>query len=268
MKQVTDKLWHPDFLGEYPMDSNAMVHDLSADQFNLLLTYVEEVTFSPKLSALIAEISRRHPKYLRVKELFETMEAYKRIGQAIYEQWQTGSVETIYDFACGHGLLGILLAYRFHKLNVVCMDLEYRPAFGHYLQVAQELRVSLPNVTYIEGDFNDLELGPGSYIICIHACNEATRDALKIAEAAGACFAAMPCCIRDGIYFKRINHVDDCTRYAAAVGVIAGRFNAYKLTAIDERITNRNLIILGKGARKDTDYAGIQSRVNTQPLCR
>ena len=68
------------------------------------------------------------------------------------------------------------------------------------------------------------------------------------AGAAGACFAAMPCCIRDGIYFRRINHVDDRVRYAAAVGVIAGRFNAYKLTAIDERITNRNLIILGRGA--------------------
>ena len=55
----------------------------------------------------------------------------------------------------------------------------------------------------------------------------------------------MPCCVRDGIYLRRIKHVDDRTRYAAAVGVIAGQFGAYKLTAIDERITNRNLIVLG-----------------------
>jgi hypothetical protein len=69
-----------------------------------------------------------------------------------------------------------------------------------------------------------------------------------MATAAEACFAAMPCCIRDGIYLRRINHVDDETRYAASVGVIAGRYGAYKITAIDERITNRNLIVLGAPA--------------------
>jgi hypothetical protein len=55
----------------------------------------------------------------------------------------------------------------------------------------------------------------------------------------------MPRCIRDGIYLRRINHVDGRIRYAASVGVIAGRFGAHKITAIDERITNRNLIVLG-----------------------
>jgi hypothetical protein len=74
-----------------------------------------------------------------------------------------------------------------------------------------------------------------------------TKIALEMATAAGACFAAMPCCIRDRIYFQTINHVEDQIRYAAAVGVIAGQFGARKITAIDERITNRNLIVLGSG---------------------
>ena len=188
------------------------------------------------------------PKYLRVKELFETFEAYRRIGQAIYEQWREGNVETIYDLACGHGLLGILLAWRFPALRVVCVDRERRPAFDHYLEIVREQAVPMENVEYIESDFNDVELDPRSYVICIHACNEGTRDALDMAGSANACFAAMPCCIRDRLYLRRINHLDDDKRYTAAVGVIAGRYGAYKITAIDERITNRNLIILGAPA--------------------
>jgi hypothetical protein len=177
--------------------------------------------------------------------LFETVEAYRRIGQAIYEQWRAGQVQTIYDFACGHGLLGVLLAGRFPKLQVVCVDLERRPAFDHYLEVARELGLALSNLAGLEADFRKMRLPPKSYVICIHACNEATRAALEMAVAANACYAAMPCCIRDGIYLRHINHVDERVRYATAVGVIAGQFGAYKITAVDERITNRNLIVLG-----------------------
>ena len=98
---VQDKyegIWQPDMVVKYPMDSNAMVNALDADRLNLLLTYVAETTHSKQLSTIIANIAERHPKYLRVKELFETIEAYKRIGQAIYKQWRAGNVETIYDF--------------------------------------------------------------------------------------------------------------------------------------------------------------------------
>ena len=239
--------WKADMLAQYPMDSNAMVCDLDAERTGLLLAYVAETTLSDELSGFVAEVTRRFPKHLRVKELFETAEAYKRIGQAIYEQWRDGRVETIYDFACGHGLLGVLLAYRFPKLRVVCVDQERRAAFDNYLTVARGLGVPLSNLVYVEGDFRDVKLPPKSYVICIHACNEATKAAIEMAAAAKACYAAMPCCIRDGIYIRRIKHVDDDTRYAASVGVIAGRFGAYKITAIDDRITNRNLIILGRG---------------------
>ena len=240
-------------LDEYPMDSNAMVADLDPRRLELLGTYVEETTLSDELAAIVGRIAERHPKYLRVKELFETVEAYKRIGQAIYEQWRAGRVEVVYDFACGHGLLGLLLAYRFGKLRVVCVDMEQRPAFGHYLAVARELGIAFENISYVESDFTEVKLPPKSYVICIHACNEGTKDAIEMAVAAGACYAAMPCCIRDGIYLRRIKHVADAVRYAASVGVIAGQYGAYKITAIDERITNRNLIVLGGPAPRYGD---------------
>lgn len=248
MNQDADSLWQPDMLLQYPMDPNAKVHDLDAERLDLLWVYVAEATHSAELSAILAEISRRHPLYLRVKELFETLEAYKRIGQNIYERWRDGQVRIVYEFCAGHGLLGLLLANRFGKVSVVCVDNERRPAFGHYCAVARDSGLRLDNLRYLECDIAEASLEPGGYVVCIHACNELTMTALEKADSAGAYYAIMPCCIRDGIYFRRINHVDDPTRYAVAAGVIAGRYRADKVTAIDERITNRNLIIMGKGA--------------------
>ena len=249
----TEKLWQPGMLERYPMDSNAMVRGLDAERFDLLLAYVEEATHSDRLATMIAEISRRYPSYLRVKETFETVEAYKRIGQDVYEQWKAGGVEHVYDLCAGHGLLGILLAHRFPKLSVGCVDIDQRPAFEHYVEVARDLGVPLENIGYVESDIASFRPEPRSYLICIHACNELTKIALEKAREAGACYAAMPCCIRDGIYIRRVKHVDDRVRYATSVGVIAGQYGAHKITAIDERITNRNLIILGGPPRSSVE---------------
>lgn len=239
--------WRAEMLSQYPMDSNAMVHDLDTGRLGQLLGYVGETTHSDEWPAAIAAIAERHPNHLRVKELFETLEAYRRIGQDIYEQWRDGQVREIYDLCAGHGLLGLLLANRFADTAVTCVDIERRPAFGYYLAAAREHDLLLANIDYRECDIARITPQAGSYVVCIHACNELTRTALTRAAAAGAFFAAMPCCIRDKIYFRRIAHVDEATRYAVAAGFIAGRFGARKVTAIDGRITNRNLILLGHG---------------------
>ena len=39
----------------------------------------------------------------------------------------------IYDIASGHGLLAVLLAYRFPKMTVVALDREKRDGFVHYV---------------------------------------------------------------------------------------------------------------------------------------
>ncbi len=246
MREPEDRIWQPEMLSRYPMDSNAMVAHLDDERRDLLLTYVEETTFSPEVREMLTQVVERHPKYLRVKETFETLEAYRRIGQNVYERWRDGLIDNVYDLCAGHGLLGLLLAYRFAKLQVVCVDKERRPAFGHYIDVAAGVGIELPNLRYEEVDLADLEIAPRSYAISIHACNELTQLALRKAAEAGAYYAVMPCCIRDGIYFRRINHLDDETRYAAAAGYIAGMFGAEKITAIDPQITNRHLIAMGR----------------------
>jgi hypothetical protein len=238
-------LWQSTDLAKFSMDPHHMVHDLDDELSDLVWAYVRETSHSEEIPEIIREIARRYPRYLRVKELFETFECYRRIGQEIYEQWRLGRVKWIYDLACGHGLLGLLLAWRFRSVQVVCVDLERRPAFDHYLEVVSDWGTVLDNISYVEGDLNDVSLETGAYAICIHACNEATQVALEKAVQAQALYATMPCCIRDGIYFRRIKHANDSTRYATAVGFIAGQYHGYKISSIEEVITNRNLIIFG-----------------------
>jgi hypothetical protein len=67
--------------------------------------------------------------------------------------------------ACGHGLLGVLLAYRFGDLKVTCVDLELRPGFDHYLQAFVNQGELLPgeskilsNLDFIESDMALVEV--------------------------------------------------------------------------------------------------------------
>jgi len=46
---------------------------------------------------------------------------------------EEGDIETVFDLACGHGLLGVMLAHRFQDLRVVCVDLERRPGFDSFV---------------------------------------------------------------------------------------------------------------------------------------
>ena len=192
MTQEADGIWRADMLDRYPMDSNAMVADLDAPRRELIMTYVAEATRTLELAEALRELARRYPRQLRVKELFETVEAYKRIGQNIYERWRARRVRRVYDLCAGHGLLGVLLANRFPKLPVLCVDAEPRPAYEHLRAVAAEKSLPLENLSYEGADVADVAPAPGSYVICIHACNELTQTVLDHAASAGACFAAAP----------------------------------------------------------------------------
>lgn len=56
----------------------------------------------------------------------------------------------------------------------------------------------------------------------------------------------MPCCIRDGIYaVRRTSRVPDDQRHAVMVGAMAGMYGGKFVSAIDRRITNRNLCVFG-----------------------
>eukprot|EP00936_MAST-01D_sp_MAST-1D-sp1_P001718 g1718.t1 len=370
------------------LSPSTMVAALDEEQKALLCAYVAyRNPHSPELMDIIEHIVRTEPTHLRLKELFESMEACRKIATFIVDLQKKGAgLTTIYDLASGHGLVGILLAYRFPRLSIICADRKRRAAFdtalaafeacgeppppsraakpkasvvqnggcsdgdsaqcdsavgtsiGSFLAAAEfsstdsvnngdggkhkdkdksdsktktkscprrgggtararsrsvanqaatllmpaptastpscgsvvsvQLGITpstespaaapksavLPNVSFVEGDFAALGALPhGSFVVSIHACNEANRLAIDMAKAANAAWAVMPCCIRDDLVsVASVRLRDDEEKYIVKCGIIAGSTNADKITSIDKRITNRHIMLMGCARHKNS----------------
>ena len=258
---------------------------------------------SPEVAAaLLDHVAVHHPTHLRVKELFETIEAVKHAGNHVHEllqrQWladdgkgkddidggctssDRGSsnitVSAIYDLACGHGLGGVLMAYRFPMLPVVCADRTRRPCFDSYLAAFAAHGHGAPltnNLSFVEGDVTSKAvagsaLPHGAYIFCVHGCNEMSVTALALARRARAGYCVLPCCIRDEVFGVKTRSargrwfMDDDTRYAVQVGFLAGKSGADKVCKIDRRITNRHLALVGDYCCSGGDGGGKGGRVH------
>ena len=79
---------------------------------------------NPELVRALAACATACPTALRVKELLESVEAY-----AVAEAFISGCAvrghptHTIAEVACGHGMVGVLLAYRFPHSRVLYISL-------------------------------------------------------------------------------------------------------------------------------------------------
>ena len=244
-----------------------MVQDLSPPLLAHIEAYlVQKEHCCSGIGAALRWVWTNHPRSLRVKELFETVDTFallvKQISMlradaraastaassTLSDDGAAGSspappknkdgakccgmeISRIYDLACGHGLLGVLLAQRFKDIEVICVDLVRRDGFDHYkngfLQTnasggaaaadggegwlqpggagvgVEGLEGGGDKLIFIEGDMSEVVIQPDSFVTCIHACNEANKTAVAMATAAGAGFMAMPCCIREGIVSQR-----------------------------------------------------------------
>jgi hypothetical protein len=122
-------LWQPAFLERFPrrrggsgstLDQHVQVSQLEQGHLELIELYL-----ASRVQHQVADALRRvwqtHLNSMRVKELFETIETFSLIESRIM---RIPTLITVFDLACGHGLLGVLLAYRFPALRVVCVDLE------------------------------------------------------------------------------------------------------------------------------------------------
>ena len=292
--------WQPELLDKFDardhsLDPHAFVADLDEERLHLIedvyLPYLFPKSCRAEVIGALKHVWTNHPKSLRVKEMFETLEAFRLIEKQISllmarrreDQQEENQVTTIYDLACGHGLLGVVLAYRFADVRLVCVDMERRNCFDHYIEgfklhgkAAKGEDHPLSNLEFMEQDFTTLRAedigGARSFITMIHGCNEATKLAIEMAQKHGAGYASMPCCIRDGLYgnVSRVAQVDDATRHTVMVGIVAGQYGAHLISAIDQRITNRNLILFGgyslqdghAQANKKEDLMGSEGKVS------
>eukprot|EP00873_Tetraselmis_striata_P023886 jgi/Tetstr1/444150/TSEL_032046.t1 len=240
-------------------------------------------------AAALAHLEAWEPAAARVKEVLESLEAFRLVEAFLItaRKRHLPAIDTVYDVACGHGIVGVLLALRFPALRVVCCDTLRRPAFdawvaaltaasgppgnkGHRspapalpptpcssgggsgdpkppLHAAQAAPSPLANVEFLHADLADLVPTPSTLVLAIHACGGANTAAIGAAAAAGAPWAAMPCCMRAEDYLPgvSVSRLPNSQRYAMLCGAMAARYGAQMVRAIDERITDRNILLAG-----------------------
>eukprot|EP00040_Diaphanoeca_grandis_P029112 m.169611 g.169611 ORF g.169611 m.169611 type:complete len:368 (-) comp31577_c0_seq1:190-1293(-) len=258
--------WKMEELRSFPqrlttLDQHTMVATLDEVLKQRINVYLlDRFPHSPEFVTIFSAIMKKNPKHLRVKEFFETLETALQVGNEIRTQLKTNTIACVYDMACGHGLLGILLAYRFSTLAIVCVDTERRECFDTYIEAFGEHGVLavgesklLENLSFAECNLAEVEVAEKSFLIGIHGCNGATKVLLEIAQSKRCGYSVMPCCIKEGLYQLRTSSQnkqwamgETDVRYAALVGFIAGKYDASKICAIDRQITDRQLLISGR----------------------
>ena len=170
-------------------------------------------------------------------------------------------LDRIYDVASGHGLLAVLLAYRFPHTEVIALDLEKRAGFEHYVEAVNSFgscvegkKTCLANLSFVVGKFEDLSEGSASGIayVCVHGCNELNFAVLRRAKEKLAAWLVVPCCIRDGLTDICVRcagtEQGDDSRHAIMCGIMGVQHQASAIVAVDRRITNRHLVVEGDAA--------------------
>ena len=205
-----------------------------------------------------------------MKELFENLEAFQIVSSVIIMSQDSSAkkkdnkndpkannIDTIYDLACGHGLLGILLAYRFPTKKVICVDLEQRQSFYAFRDAfiakgePYKNQPILSNLECREADLltiqQDATLTSSACLVAVHACNEANKYVVDLAKGVDATWAVMPCCIRSKLYLggAPVLDVDSETRYKLLCGAFAEANDAKVIRSIPRDITARPILIAG-----------------------
>jgi len=242
------------------------------------------VNASPKTGSHRDQFSKMdRGGFIRVKELFESFESYKQVANFIVAAEKTQKIDRIVELACGHGLVGVLLAYRFPEKKVLLVDRQRRgildvflrsfeakghesPSLGNY--PAFQSRV-LPNIEFVEGDVEVAnspdKIPPNSLVVAIHGCNEVNKLAIEMALSRQSAWVVMPCCIRKELYLEVCSVLleSDDARHAVMVGALASTYGAQYMGEIDSRITNRGIVVGGGVGVGGAGSAGQEADAST-----
>jgi len=126
---------------------------------------------------------------LPAKELYEAWETARRIRR----KFRGGRVM---DLAGGHGLLAhILLVLDDTSKEALVVDVDVPKNAG---QLSGAVIQSWPRLAgrihYMEAPVSDIEIRPDDLVASVHACGALTDTVLKLAVAARARVAVLPCC--------------------------------------------------------------------------
>jgi hypothetical protein len=301
-------------LAQFPMRHSCLetyttLPDLTPRLRRRLLRYLSDaVPGLPELRDVVVAVAVAAPQYTRVKELVESVEAFRLIVAYLAAAERTREVRAFFDLACGHGLVGVLLAWAFPDRRVVACDWKRRGAFDAYARAfgafaaADDAGVPLPevddawvdvedadedarepegdgrraaappkdssgalndvlppgtlaNLEFVEGNLDVLapRVDSASVVLALHGCNEANRESMDLAVAAGALWCVMPCCIQKDLYLPDcvVSKLTDDAKYAFLCGAMAAKYDAQMARCIDRRITNRALMLFGGLSREE-----------------
>ena len=126
---------------------------------------------------------------LPVKELYEAWETARRIRR----KFRGGRVM---DLAGGHGLLAhILLVLDDNSKEALVVDVNVPKNAGQLSEaIIQAWPRLMGRIHYIEAPIADIEIRPDDLVASVHACGTLTDTVLKLAVAARARVAVLPCC--------------------------------------------------------------------------
>ena len=86
------------------LDPQTMVGELAPERRERIRAYLTaRCPGSEEVAAIMLDLAEKHPKQLRVKELFETVEAATLIGAELARHCKLRGTPVLYDLACGHG---------------------------------------------------------------------------------------------------------------------------------------------------------------------
>jgi hypothetical protein len=286
-------------LRHFPMRSNCLsthttLLDLEPKLRARLGRYLSDACEGlPELNRVFQRMEVFAGKYTRVKEIVESVEAFKVAVSflATCERTGTRSIDKIFDLACGHGLVGIMLAYAYPDRTVMACDRKRREsfeafnaAFAHFADLEETspndfhdesattpvesvdgaLKPQLANLTFVEGELDVLSphVDSASLVLALHGCNEANKESMRMAVDNNALWCVMPCCIRGDLYLPQctMSKMTDDQRYAFMCGAMACEYGAQMARCIDRRITNRAVMLCGgceePGSRNGDTSAG------------
>lgn len=147
--KATRKKWSMSELDKLPMRAKCLsthtrFSDLDGPLRVRVLEYLSTaVSAMPELAGVVLRMEKSHPHFLRIKELVESIEAFNVIVAFLNSAESMGPksvYDTFFDLACGHGLVGVMLAYAFPHRKVCSFDHARRSSFFAFAEAFAEMQ--------------------------------------------------------------------------------------------------------------------------------
>jgi SAM-dependent methyltransferase len=246
--------------GGNQIDPTLRLSDLPPSKRAALFRYLHAT--SSGIPCLPDMVEALPPKYVRIKELLESVEVYFQFRETILKRStkqgkRPKRLKVVYDVGCGHGLVGMLIAASCPHIQVIAIDRVPRESFVAQKEAFDAAGTSLTNLEFENGDLSILrgmeeenDNTSHAMVLCVHGCKELTHESIELAREKDFAWLAIPCCL------QKVDHLgeatalkvqSDHTRYAMLCGAIAANYQPETITTIDSRITGRGIVLASSG---------------------